>query len=67
MANFGNIKEEGLLKEGDELVMQVQEQYEEGLLTDSDSCQSLEIWTNIKDKLFLPAQILIMTVHFCHD
>ncbi|HQF57013.1 MAG TPA: DNA-directed RNA polymerase subunit beta' [Candidatus Magasanikbacteria bacterium] len=53
MANFGNIKEkEGLLKEGDELVMQVQEQYEEGLLTDSERhAKVLEIWTNIKDKV----------------
>ncbi len=53
MDNFGHIKEkEGLLKEGDEMIMQVQEQYEEGLLTDSERhAKVLEIWTNIKDKV----------------
>ncbi len=53
MNDFGHIKEkEGILKEGDERVLQTQQQYEEGLLTDSERhAKILEIWTDVKDRV----------------
>ncbi|MFH1946628.1 MAG: DNA-directed RNA polymerase subunit beta' [Candidatus Magasanikbacteria bacterium] len=53
MDDFGHIEEKGeLLKEGDKRVLIVQEQYEEGLLTDTERhAKVLEIWTDIKDRV----------------
>ncbi len=53
MDNFGNIEEKAaLVEEGDKKVLQVQEQYNEGLLTDSERhSKILEIWSDVKDKV----------------
>jgi len=53
MDDFGHIEEkEDLLKEGDKRVLMVQQQYQEGLLTDTERhAKVLEIWTDIKDKV----------------
>jgi len=53
MNDFGHIEEKaGILKEGDDSIMQVQSQYEEGLLTDSERhTKVLEIWTDVKDRV----------------
>jgi len=53
MDDFGQIPEKAeLLSEGDRRVQEVQEQYEEGLLTDSERhAKVLEIWTEIKDRV----------------
>ena len=53
MDNFGHIKEKkGILEEGDRSVELVQEQYQEGLLTDAERhSKILEIWTDVKDRV----------------
>ncbi len=53
MDDFGHIEEKKeLLKEGDEKVRVVEEQYQEGLLTDSERhSKVLEIWTDIKERV----------------
>lgn len=53
MSDFGHIEEKAaVLKEGDEKALQVQEQYQEGLLTDSERhSKVLEIWTDVKDRV----------------
>ncbi len=53
MEDFGSIPEKDkLLAVGDEQIQQVFEQYQEGLLTDSERhSKVLEIWTGIKDKV----------------
>lgn len=51
MDDFGNIEEkQELLEKGDKRVQLVEEQYQEGLLTDSERhAKVLEIWTEIKE------------------
>lgn len=53
MDDFGRIDEkEAILKAGDEKALLVQEQYEEGLLTDSERhAKVLEIWTEVKEQV----------------
>ncbi|MBP9761084.1 MAG: DNA-directed RNA polymerase subunit beta' [Candidatus Magasanikbacteria bacterium] len=53
MDDFGNIEEKAaLLKEGDAEIRLVEEQYQEGLLTDTERhSKVLEIWTNIKERV----------------
>ena len=53
MDNFTKILEKpALLKKGDEQIRVVEEQFQEGLLTDSERhSKVLEIWTDIKDKV----------------
>ncbi|MFH1286329.1 MAG: DNA-directed RNA polymerase subunit beta' [Candidatus Magasanikbacteria bacterium] len=53
MEDFGHIEEKkAILENGDERVLQVQEQYQEGLLTDSERhAKVLEIWAEVKDKV----------------
>ncbi len=53
MSDFGHIEEKDeLLKEGDERTRVVHQQYQEGLLTDTERhSKVLEIWTEIKDKV----------------
>ena len=53
MSDFGNIEEKDqILQEGDKEVVIVQQQYEEGLLTDSERhSKVLEIWAEVKDKV----------------
>lgn len=53
MDDFAHIKEKSaLLEEGDKQIEMVQEQYQEGLLTDSERhSKVLEIWTEIKDRV----------------
>ncbi len=53
MDDFGHIKEKAeLLRDGDQRVLTVQDQFEEGLLTDAERhAKVLEIWTEVKDKI----------------
>ncbi|KKQ27833.1 MAG: DNA-directed RNA polymerase subunit beta' [Candidatus Magasanikbacteria bacterium GW2011_GWC2_37_14] len=53
MDDFGRIPEKAaILVEGDALVLQVQDQYKDGLLTDSERhSKVLEIWTTVKDRV----------------
>lgn len=53
MDNFGRIDEKkALVETGDEQIQLVEEQYQEGLLTDSERhSKVLEIWTEVKDKV----------------
>ncbi|PIZ94956.1 MAG: DNA-directed RNA polymerase subunit beta' [Candidatus Magasanikbacteria bacterium CG_4_10_14_0_2_um_filter_37_12] len=53
MDDFGNIEEKAkMLKEGDAKVLTVQDQYNEGLLTDSERhSKVLEIWTGVKEQV----------------
>ena len=53
MDDFGSIPEKPeLLRQGDEQIRLVEEQYQEGLLTDSERhAKVMEIWTSIKDKV----------------
>ena len=53
MDDFKHIEEKAaLLQNGDEQVQQVEAQYQEGLLTDSERhAKVLEIWTGVKDKV----------------
>ncbi len=53
MEDFGRIDEKkALLVEGDEKIVQVEEQYQEGLLTDAERhSKVLEIWTDIKERV----------------
>jgi DNA-directed RNA polymerase subunit beta' len=53
MEDFGHIEEKkDLLIEGDEKIVQVEEQYQEGLLTDAERhSKVLEIWTDIKERV----------------
>ena len=53
MDDFGSIPEKPeLLRQGDEQIRLVEEQYQEGLLTDSERhTKVMEIWTSIKDKV----------------
>jgi DNA-directed RNA polymerase subunit beta' len=53
MEDFGNIEEKAsLIKEGDDKNQMVEEQYQEGLLTDTERhSKVLEIWTNIKERV----------------
>ncbi len=53
MDNFGSIPEKaGFVAEGDAQVLTVEEQFAEGLLTDSERhAKVLEIWTGVKDKV----------------
>jgi len=53
MEDFGHIEEKAaIVKDGEERVRTVQEQYQEGLLTDSERhSKVLSIWTEIKDKV----------------
>jgi DNA-directed RNA polymerase subunit beta' len=53
MNDFGNVKEKAaILVTGDEQAQLVQEQYEQGFLTDSERhSKIIEIWTNVKDKV----------------
>ncbi len=53
MDDFGHIKEKAeLLHDGDQRVIVVQDQFEEGLLTDAERhAKVLEIWTEVKDKI----------------
>ncbi|MBD3311032.1 MAG: DNA-directed RNA polymerase subunit beta' [Candidatus Magasanikbacteria bacterium] len=51
--DFGHIDEkQGIVDEGDAKVLQAQEQYNEGLLTDSERhSKTLEIWSDVKDRV----------------
>ncbi len=51
MNDFGRVEEkEAILKKGDEDVLKVQEQYEQGFLTDSERhTKVIEIWTQVKE------------------
>jgi len=53
MNDFGEIAEKtALLEAGDKQVALVEEQYQEGLLTDSERhAKVMEIWTEVKDKV----------------
>ncbi len=53
MDQFGRIEEKkALLEKGDAEVQMVEEQYQEGLLTDSERhAKILEIWTDIKERV----------------
>ncbi|MEK7623419.1 MAG: DNA-directed RNA polymerase subunit beta', partial [Patescibacteria group bacterium] len=53
MDNFGSIKEKkDILAEGDKSVQLVEEQYSQGLLTDSERhTKVLEIWTDVKERV----------------
>lgn len=53
MSDLPKIEEKAaLLKEGDEKILQVEEQYQEGLLTDSERhAKVIEIWTDIKERV----------------
>lgn len=53
MEDFGHIEEkEGILNEGDTKSQLVEEQYQEGLLTDKERhSKVLEIWTDVKDRI----------------
>jgi len=53
MDNFGLIAQKGdILELGDKQIQLVEEQFQEGLLTDSERhAKVLEIWTDIKDKV----------------
>ncbi len=53
MDDFGNIEEKSkMLQDGDEKVLTVQDQYNDGLLTDSERhSKVLEIWTGVKEKV----------------
>ena len=53
MDNFPSIPEkQGILSESDQLVKQIEEQYQEGLLTQSERhAKILEIWTEAKDRI----------------
>ncbi|MBT3817175.1 MAG: DNA-directed RNA polymerase subunit beta' [Candidatus Magasanikbacteria bacterium] len=53
MDDFGQIDEKaGILEEGDKRVQEVEGQYQEGLLTDSERhAKVLEIWTEVKEKV----------------
>jgi DNA-directed RNA polymerase subunit beta' len=53
MDNFGYIKEKkDILAEGDVQVREVEDQYNQGLLTDSERhAKVLEIWTNVKERV----------------
>jgi DNA-directed RNA polymerase subunit beta' len=53
MDNFGRIDEKkALVDEGDNQIQLVEEQFQEGLLTDSERhAKVLEIWTEVKDKV----------------
>jgi DNA-directed RNA polymerase subunit beta' len=52
-SHFQKIEEKGeILKEGQERVDEVEQQYMEGLLTDSErKSRVIEIWTDVKDKV----------------
>ncbi len=53
MDDFGHIAEKStLLREGDSEIQMVEEQYQEGLLTDSERhAKVLEIWAGVKDRI----------------
>ncbi len=53
MDDFGHIEQKkALLEEGDVRIQQVEEQFQEGLLTDSERhSKVLEIWTEVKDRV----------------
>ncbi|MBU0661609.1 DNA-directed RNA polymerase subunit beta' [Patescibacteria group bacterium] len=53
MSDFGDIKEKAaILEQGDIDVQEVEGQYQEGLLTDSERhAKVLEIWTEVKEKV----------------
>ncbi|MDP2693036.1 MAG: DNA-directed RNA polymerase subunit beta' [bacterium] len=53
MDDFGSIPEKAaILKKGDEDILLVEEQFHEGLLTDSERhSKVMEIWTGVKDKV----------------
>ncbi|OGH86392.1 MAG: DNA-directed RNA polymerase subunit beta', partial [Candidatus Magasanikbacteria bacterium RIFOXYB2_FULL_40_13] len=53
MEDFGSIPEKAaILKDGDEQILMVEQQYQEGLLTDSERhSKVMEIWTGVKDKV----------------
>lgn len=53
MDDFGLIEQKGaILEAGDEQIQLVEEQFQEGLLTDSERhAKVLEIWTDVKDKV----------------
>lgn len=53
MEDFGHIDEkQGIVTDGDQRVQQVQEQYREGLLTDSERhAKVLDVWAEVKDKV----------------
>jgi len=53
MDDFGRIEEKkALLEEGDKQIEMVEEQYNEGLLTDAERhAKVLQIWTDIKDRV----------------
>ncbi len=53
MADFGHIEEKAdMLNKGDVAVQEVEEQYEQGFLTDSERhSKVLEIWTDTKEKV----------------
>ena len=53
IADFPTVDEKSdILEEGDKEVLQVEQQYQEGLLTQSERhAKILEIWTNAKDKV----------------
>jgi DNA-directed RNA polymerase subunit beta' len=53
MDDFGHINEKReILEQGDKEVMQVESQYSQGLLTDSERhAKVLEIWTEVKEKI----------------
>ena len=53
MDDFGHVKEKAaILERGDEQVQQVQEQYAQGFLTDSERhAKVLEIWTGVKEEV----------------
>jgi len=61
MDDFPEIAEKpGLLKESDKLVRQVEDQYKEGLLTQSERhTKILEIWTETKDKIVAKNQEIL--------
>jgi len=53
MDDFGHIEEKiGILHEGDDRVRVIEQQFEEGLLTDAERhAKVLEVWTEIKDRV----------------
>lgn len=53
MADFGEIEEKkGILAEGDAKILEVEEQFQEGLLTETERhAKVLEIWTDVKDRV----------------
>ncbi|MBU1613420.1 DNA-directed RNA polymerase subunit beta', partial [Patescibacteria group bacterium] len=61
MDDFPNIPEKaGLLKECDKMVMEVEEQYREGLLTQAErKSKILEIWTEVRDKILTNNQVML--------